>query len=215
MHTETQSTTKGMNSTALSKADLHLHTVHSDGNATAKALLEHVATKTDLRVIAITDHDTIRGAVEAQSLAASYGIEVIVGEEVSTRDGHLLALFIERPLPPGWPAAQTITAIHAQGGIAIAAHPYDWMVPSMGSRGLHQYIGHPDAEWPLDGIECFNAGVVLPNMNRRALVAARALGLPAIGGSDSHQLARAVVLPSPQAPQSSSKTSLPPCPPMS
>jgi predicted metal-dependent phosphoesterase TrpH len=152
-------------------------------------LLEHVATKTDLRVIAITDHDTIRGAVEAQSLAASYGLEVIVGEEVSTRDGHLLALYIERPLPPGRPAAQTIAAIHAQGGLAIAAHPYDWMVPSMGSRGLHQYVGQGDAKWPLDGIESFNAGVVLPNMNRRAQIAARALGLPAIGGSDSHQLA--------------------------
>jgi predicted metal-dependent phosphoesterase TrpH len=174
---------------AFSKADLHVHTVYSDGNATVPALLEHVATKTDLRVIAITDHDTIGGALEAQRLAPSFGVEVIVGEEVSTAEGHLLALFIERPLPPRRPAAQTIAAIHAQGGLAVAAHPYDWLVPSMGLHSLLQHRDPPQAKWELDGIETFNAGALLPDMNARAKVAARALSLPAIGGSDSHHLA--------------------------
>jgi predicted metal-dependent phosphoesterase TrpH len=175
--------------TGLSKADLHLHTEHSDGSASVEALLEHVATKTDLRVIAITDHDTIEGALKAQRLAASFGVEVIVGEEVSTRDGHLLALFIERDLVAGQSAAKTIAEIHAQGGLAIAAHPYDWMVSSMGRRGLRQRSMPPVAEWPLDGIEAFNAGVLLPTMNARASVVASALGLAQVGGSDSHHLA--------------------------
>src|SRR5215813_10337077 len=106
-----------------SKADLHIHTTHSDGTASAREVLEYVVAQTDLRVIAITDHNTIAGALEARELAASYGIEVIVGEEVSTNEGHLLALFVEELLPPRQPAAATIAAVHAQGGLCVAAHP--------------------------------------------------------------------------------------------
>ena len=63
-----------------SKADVHIHTTHSDGTSSVAALLEHVAAHTDLRVIAVTDHDTISGALEARDLAASNGVEVIVVE---------------------------------------------------------------------------------------------------------------------------------------
>ena len=68
------------------KADLHIHTTHSDGAATVAELLGHVARDTDLHAIAITDHDTITGAQQAAKLARQFGIEVIVGEEVSTAD---------------------------------------------------------------------------------------------------------------------------------
>jgi len=171
--------------TVWSKADTHVHTTHSDGHADAEEVLEHAVQNTDLRVIAITDHNTIEGALEARSLAEQYGIEVIVGEEVSAADGELLALFIEQRLPPGLPAAETIAAVHAQGGLCIAAHPYDRMVPSMGHRGLRKRGSEPDPEWPLDAIEVFNAGLLLSRGNRQAEATA-ALGLPALGGSDSH-----------------------------
>jgi predicted metal-dependent phosphoesterase TrpH len=100
-----------------------LHTMYSDGSNTVEEVLSYVAHQCDFSVIAITDHDTIAGAIEAQSLTPTYGVEVIVGEEVSTAEGHLLALFIERELPPGRPAAVTIADAHAQGGLCIAAHP--------------------------------------------------------------------------------------------
>jgi predicted metal-dependent phosphoesterase TrpH len=177
-----------MNQTC-SKADLHIHTIHSDGTASVVALLEHVAARTDLRVIAITDHDTIAGALEARNLAASYGIEVIVGEEVSTSEGHLLALFIEEPLPPRQPAAATIAAVHAQNGLCVAAHPYDWLTPSLGRAGLAERCAGPGCEWPLDGVESFNAGLWSPRSNARAAAAGERLGLPLLGGSDSHHLA--------------------------
>src|SRR3954451_9693149 len=138
----------------LSKADLHIHTVHSDGAATVPELLAHIVAKTDLRLIAVTDHDSIAGARQATQLAPQFGVEVIVGEEVSTADGHLLALFIDTFLPPNRPAAETIAAIHAQGGLAIAPHPFDRSVPSLGRAGLNQ-LG-----WDFDAIEGFNAGVV-------------------------------------------------------
>lgn len=172
-----------------SKADIHIHTVHSDGAASVSAVLDHVRKHTDLRIIAITDHDTITGALEAQRLAPSYGLEVIVGEEVSTADGHMLALFIEQPLAPGRPAAETIAAAHAQGGLCIPAHPYGWRVPSMGYARLRDRCVGPACDLPIDAIETFNASLWLPYCNKLAANVATELNLPTCGGSDSHHLA--------------------------
>jgi predicted metal-dependent phosphoesterase TrpH len=169
----------------VSKADLHIHTTASDGAATVPELLAYIAQKPDLRVIAITDHDSIAGAKEAARLAPQFGADVIVGEEVSTAEGHLLALFIDAFLPPHRPAAETIAAIHAQGGLAIAPHPFDRSVPSLGRIGLQQ------AGWDFDAIEGFNAGVIWSQRgcNLAAQRAAAGLGLPVIGSSDAHTLA--------------------------
>lgn len=170
-----------------SKADLHVHTGYShDANASVEEVLEYAATRTDLRVIAITDHDRIEGALEARRLASAYPMEVIVGEEVSTAEGHLLALFIEHWLPPGRPAAETIAAVHAQGGLCIAAHPYGWLVHSLGWNGLHKRAAGAQCEWPLDGVEAFNASLLLPSNNIAATSAGNALHLALCGGSDSH-----------------------------
>lgn len=172
-----------------SKADLHIHSNYSnDATASVTAILDYVANQTDLRVIAITDHDTIEGALEARQIAGAYGIEVIVGEEVSTAEGHMLALFIEEELPPHRPAAETIAAVHAQGGLCIPAHPYGWRVPSMGSARLHERCIGPNCEWPIDAIETFNASLWLPQNNRQAGAIARELNIPGCGGSDSHHL---------------------------
>jgi predicted metal-dependent phosphoesterase TrpH len=169
----------------ISKADLHIHTTASDGAATVPELLDHVAATSDLRVIAITDHDSIAGALQAVPLAPQFGLEVIVGEEVSTAEGHLLALFIDTALPPGRPAAETIAAIHAQGGLAIAPHPFDRSVPSLGRTGL----AHDG--WDFDAIEGFNAGVIWwqRGSNRTAQQVATRMRLPLVGGSDAHALA--------------------------
>jgi predicted metal-dependent phosphoesterase TrpH len=148
-------------------------------------LLEHIAGASEPRVIAITDHDSIAGARQAAQLARHFGVQVIVGEEVSTADGHLLALFIDSFLPPGRPAAETIAAIHAQGGLAIAPHPFDRSVPSLGRASLRR------DGWAFDAIEGFNAGVFWSQRgcNRMAQQAAVEIGLPAVGGSDAHTLA--------------------------
>ncbi len=174
----------------LGKADLHIHSLYSDGTATISEILEHAAAS-DLRLIAITDHDRIAGSRQAAHMAHDFGVQVIIGEEVSTADGHLLALFIEDELPPGRPAAETIAAVHAQGGLCIAAHPYDWSVPSLGPRGLRQRTTGPRAgEWPLDALEGMNAGVLwaLRGCNSAAQRAAAELHLPIVGGSDAHSL---------------------------
>lgn len=84
-------------------ADLHIHSIHSyDGTSSISAILKYVVDRTDLDVIAITDHDTVTGAAEVMQLAPAYGVQVIPGCEISTTDGHLLALFIDRPVKAGF-----------------------------------------------------------------------------------------------------------------
>ena len=167
-----------------SKADLHIHTTFSDGVASVPALLEHVASQTDLKVIAITDHDCIDGAVQASRMAHQFGIDVIIGEEISTLDGDLLALFIDRPIPPHMSARESIHAIHAQGGLAIAPHPFDRSVSSLGQGSL------PLAAYELDAIEGFNAGMYWFERDSNAMAqrVAEHLHLPVVGNSDSHCL---------------------------
>lgn len=165
-------------------ADLHVHTTASDGHSTTSEVLA-AARRAGLDVVAITDHDTIISAREAQRMAPAFAIEVVVGEEVSTREGHLLALFIEEWISPGRPLADTIAEVHAQGGLCIVAHPYDWLTASVGEQ-LRTRCG---ADWALDGIETFNASLPIAQMNERAARVGAAVGLAAIGGSDSHHAA--------------------------
>src|SRR5579884_654374 len=81
----------------LGRADLHLHTLASDGLMSPRALVDYAEHATSLDVIAITDHDETRAALEGRDWAAQrgYRVQVVPGVEVTTRDGHLLALFIE------------------------------------------------------------------------------------------------------------------------
>lgn len=171
-----------------STADLHLHTTYSDGTATVPELLAYVATQTDLRVIAITDHDAIAGAWEAYRLAPEFGLEVVIGEEISTREGHLLALFIEEFIAPGRPVADTIAEVRAQGGLAVAAHPFQLIVRSLGRVGLLRRPIGMEAGWTVDAVETFNAGTSFQYNNDLAECYARKRGLPMVGGSDAHHL---------------------------
>jgi predicted metal-dependent phosphoesterase TrpH len=169
-------------------ADLHIHTHHSDGQDGPAEVLAW-ATRIGLDVIAITDHDQIDGALIAAELARRErdGPEVIIGEEVSSLEGHILALFIDRIVPPDMSAAETVAAIHGQGGLAIAAHPY-WRASSTDHRGRVYGLGDRIADHDFDAVEVINGGFT-PSMigaNRRAGWVAGALGRTPVGGSDAH-----------------------------
>jgi predicted metal-dependent phosphoesterase TrpH len=175
-------------STWTGTADLHMHTRHSDGAPTVEELLRHVVTRTTLDVIAITDHDTIGGALEAQDIVRreSYPIEVVVGEEVSTRDGHLVGLFLSERVIPGLSAAETVAAIHAQGGLAFAPHPYLRVRQKEGRPITMVGLGGAIRDLALDAIETVNATPFLGRANRRAAAYNVTRRLPALGNSDGH-----------------------------
>lgn len=170
-------------------ADLHIHTIYShDGTSSISAILKHVAENTELDVIAITDHDNIRGHREAIELAPHYGIEVIPGCEVSTADGHLLALFIDQPVPAGMSLLDTVLLVAALKGICIAPHPMARYTSSLDFSTIARALCNPIAASTLIGIEAFNGGLVYTRSNPAAAEMARYLGLAAVGNSDSHIL---------------------------
>ena len=122
-----------MRTSTYGRADLHVHTVWSDGAQRPEVIVE-AAHDRQVDVVAITDHDEIRGALRARDWAREHpelGVDVVVGEEISTLNGHLLGLFLEECVPPGLSALDTISEIHAQGGLAVAAHPFHPL------RGVH------------------------------------------------------------------------------
>lgn len=116
----------GNKKTRLGKADLHIHSHYSDAEMSVKQILDYVQEKTDLDVIAICDHDTMKGAYEAVTLMenGSYHFELVLGEEITSQEGHIVGLFIEKEIPSDLPVAEVLKRIRAQGGIAIAAHPF-------------------------------------------------------------------------------------------
>ena len=171
----------------MGKADLHIHTTYSDGMGTVPAVLES-ASRTDLNLIAITDHDEIRGALEARDLAPRYGLTVVPGTEVTTAEGHLLALFVEQRIPQGEPLIDTVLRVGDLGGICIAPHPMALWVPSLSDRSIYRALAHPVASKTLVGVEVYNAGLpYLPN-NGRAAALGNITGLAKVANSDSHLL---------------------------
>ncbi|HUH16699.1 MAG TPA: PHP-associated domain-containing protein [Methylomirabilota bacterium] len=167
----------------LGKADMHLHTLYSDGTATVREVLDHVERATDLDVIGITDHERIDGALCARELHADgdYSFELVVGEEITTRRGHVLALFLTERVPALRPLAETLERIHAQGGLAIAAHPLAPLTPSLGARSLMAMREQ------IDAIELFNPSAAgRARRGERRRLNAEVLHLPAVGNSDAH-----------------------------
>ncbi len=170
-------------------ADLHIHTIHSsDGTSSVPAVLKYVADKTDLDVIAITDHDNMDGVNEALELAPAYGLEIIPGSEVSTRDGHLLALFIHHPIPMGMSLVDTVLAAAEQGGICVAAHPMAMGVHSLKISVILDALQIPEVCDSLAGIETYNGGLVYTRNSAVCEAISRLLPLAQMGNSDAHIL---------------------------
>ncbi|MDE2640762.1 MAG: PHP domain-containing protein [Chloroflexota bacterium] len=178
----------------LGRADLHLHTLASDGTASAEEMLLRAA-RLGLDVVAVTDHDDLRGALRAQEAAARLDspVQVVAGVELTTRGGHLLALFpgdlgAGRPTPDVSPLrslAWTIAAIHAQGGVAIVPHPMSWIPPGAKARAIDRLMAGPAESRP-DAIELANP---TPPAGRRSAAARRwnrSWGMAETGSSDAH-----------------------------
>jgi predicted metal-dependent phosphoesterase TrpH len=141
----------------VSKADLQLHSDLGDGLSSPAEILAR-AERTGLDVIALTDHDDIRGSFVLRDLAARQGsrVEVVTGIEVTTRSGHLLALFVETDIPMFRPLHETVAAIHRAGGLAVVPHPLSYLTFSVGERALRLLAARGDDECLVDAIEVKN-----------------------------------------------------------
>jgi predicted metal-dependent phosphoesterase TrpH len=175
----------------LGRADLHIHTLASDGTSGILEILDHVERQTDLDVVAITDHERIDAALAAASISRERGLraEVVIGEEVTTRGGHLLGLFLTERVRPLQSMRWTIAAIHEQGGLAVPAHP---LVPyPLCAQGwlLRRLIADPDPRVRPDAIEAFNPTTLGRPWHGKVVRFAAEQGLPTVGNSDAHAAA--------------------------
>ena len=175
---------------ARGRADLHMHTTESDGWPEPAELVDHART-TGLDVIAVTDHDTIDGALRAAEHAErstrKSKVHVVIGEEVSSRNGHIVGLFLQRTIRPGLSAAATVDAIHEQGGLAVAVHPF-WRTERRSRSRVVHGVGWLAAELDFDAIEVENATPGFYVFNQLARRLNVGLGSTEVGGSDAHIL---------------------------
>ncbi|MCZ7582210.1 MAG: PHP domain-containing protein [Deltaproteobacteria bacterium] len=163
----------------LIKADLHNHTTFSfDGEMSPRRFVKLYA-RLGFGAVAVTEHNTILGALAVRDLDPPF--KVIVGEEIKSKQGEIIGLFLEKNIRKGMSAVDTAKAIHDQGGLTLLPHPFVYLVPSrMDHRVLPELLPH------LDIIENINARAPEPTRDRFSALWSRTLGVTASAGSDAH-----------------------------
>jgi predicted metal-dependent phosphoesterase TrpH len=171
-------------------ADLHIHSAVGDGMAAIPELLTYVEESTDLSVVAVTEHDTLSAALDLRKRWAQgrYRFEIVVGEEVTTLEGHLLALYIEEPVPSLKPLAPTLEAVHRLGGLCIVPHPMSWLTRSVGQRALERILREGRDGVSFDALEISGSPAARVTAKKAQRLNAERYHLPEVGSSDAHFL---------------------------
>jgi hypothetical protein len=163
----------------LLKTIFHVHTDYSyDCDVPLETLLAE-ARACGVGCLTITDHDTLEGARVAAALAGP-DLRVIVGEEISTSQGHLIGLFLREHVEPGQSPRRTAELIHRQGGVVVVPHPFNRLFDCSLREAVYDVIDLVDA------VEVSNAQNFLPLANRQALALAERFNLPMLVGVDAH-----------------------------
>ncbi len=162
------------------KIDLHVHTCYSPCSNLSLHTIERVARQRGLDVIAITDHNTIAGAVELMSCPAQ--LRVIVAEEIKTREGEIIGYFLTEEIPPALSVRDTIREIRRQGGLVSIPHPFDILrISRLGRTVLEEIISD------VDMIEVFNSRDLLQKTDTAFIEEWENRGIVPVVGSDAHQ----------------------------
>ncbi len=158
----------------LIRADLHVHTTYSADSLITPRDLVYYAKKRGLNACAVTDHNTLDGAYK---IAKETDFLIIPGMEVSSVDGHIVALNVRELIPKGYSAVETVARIHKAGGIAIACHPYVYFKGCLGEKVCEDF----------DAIEVINARAYpFKRSVKKAQEAAERLKLSQVAGTDAH-----------------------------
>jgi len=156
------------------KADLHVHTTYSKDSLITPKDLVHYAKKCGLNAVAVTDHNQLEGAFK---IAKETDFLIIPGMEVSSSDGHIVALNVKELIPRGLNATETVKRIHKAGGIAIACHPYASFKGSLKENICETF----------DAIEIINARAFpFKKSVKKATQTALRFGLSQVAGTDAH-----------------------------
>lgn len=168
------------------RLDLHNHTALSPDGLMAPAALLAAARARGLSCIAITDHNTIQGALQGAALAESDPSlpRVIPGVELSTRDGEVIGLYLSEEIPCQLSAVEAVIRIRAQGGLVCLPHPYD--VLRRGTISRRELVRAAELA---DIIEVLNGRSLGPRCAVKAQALAGRLGKPGGAGSDAHRVA--------------------------
>lgn len=164
------------------KIDLHMHTHHSRDCMIPTAEVLGLCQKRGLDGIAITDHNSLAGGIEAAALAPE-GFVVIPGAEVKSSEGEIIGLFLHEDVPPGLTPEETATRIREQHGVVVIPHPFDPLRRGpLLAPALHRLV----AAGLVDAVEVLNARMALRGHNARGAAYALKTGLPGTAGSDAH-----------------------------
>jgi predicted metal-dependent phosphoesterase TrpH len=163
------------------KADLHIHTNFScDGVSSPKEVVE-AAIEKGIHCICITDHNEIKGAIEAMKFGFDKDILVIPGIEILTTFGDVLGINVKKIIPDGMSIEETIREIKKQKGIAVIPHLFDPILLNFRGSSFLKINPKPDA------IEVFNASSFLNFPNKKSFDFAKKNNFPFTAGSDAHR----------------------------
>jgi len=167
--------------------DFHIHTRFSRDSILTEEKFITKAVERGLTHVVVTNHNNVEGAIAVRDKVADMGLShrltVILGEEVSTRDGEVVGVFLTKTIPRGLSANETADEIHRQGGLVSIPHPFD---PFRGSHIKEGPLRNLADVGKIDMVEVFNCRVTLPRHNQEAADFAARFGIPGIAASDSH-----------------------------
>ena len=156
------------------KADLHVHSTYSPDSIITPQDLVYYAKKYELNAVAVTDHNSVEGALR---IAKETDLLIIPGIEVSSRNGHIVGLNLSEVIPRGLSVEETVERIHIAGGIAVACHPFALFKGSLKEKVSSSF----------DAIETINARAFpFGRSNRKAAEAAERFNLSRVAGTDAH-----------------------------
>ncbi len=172
------------------KIDMHVHTRYSPDSLLSEKAIISTCAKRGLTGVAITDHNTIEGALALKKLAPP-DFKVIVGEEIDTQEGEIMGYFLEEAIPPQLPLEETIERIKVQGGLVGIPHPFGSFRKSKIKKDalerlINPALAHKDEVKRVDIIEVFNSRNIYVKDNQKALSLARENGFAMVVGSDAH-----------------------------